>query len=86
MTDMYGVFVGREKHVGRWRRDIEHVDSGLADMDLTDVEPRERTKMEIVGVGGYESFAFDKAVIEEGKHQDMTQNLGIEHKDHRSEQ
>ncbi len=41
MTDMYGVFINvrRGKHVERRRRNIGHVDSGLADMDLTDVGP-----------------------------------------------
>ncbi len=41
--------------------------------------------MDIVGVGGHESLAIDKAGIEEGKHQDLIQDLGIEHKDHGSE-
>ncbi len=70
--------VRRGKHVERWRRDIEHVDSGLADMDLTDVGPRERAKMELVGVGGHESLAMDKAGMEGGKHQDITQGLASE--------
>ena len=42
------------KNVKRWRRDIEHVDSGLADIILTDLGPRERILTESAGVGGHE--------------------------------
>lgn len=69
----------RGKHVERWRRDIAHVDSGLADMDLTDLGPRERALVELAGVGGHESLAMDKAGIDGGRQQDMTDDLGIGH-------
>lgn len=59
--------VRRGKNVERWRREIEHVDSGLADMDLTDLGPRERTRMELAGVGGHESLTIDKPGIGGGK-------------------
>lgn len=76
----------RGKNVERWRRDIEHVDSGLADMDLTELGPKERALMELVGVGGHESLVIDKPGIEAGKHEDMTHDLGIEHIDQGVEQ
>lgn len=77
----------RGKNVERWRRDIiEHVDSGLADMDLTDLCPRERALIELTGVGGHESLTIDKPGIGGGKQQDMTQDFGIEYNDHRVEQ
>ena len=76
----------RGKNVERWRRDIEHVDSGLADMDLTELGPRERTLMELAGVGGHENLTIDKLGIGGGEHQDITDDLGIEHNDHGLEQ
>ncbi|CAD6587782.1 MAG: hypothetical protein ASARMPREDX12_003004 [Alectoria sarmentosa] len=77
----------RGKNVERWRRDIEHVDSGLADMDLTDLAPRERVLMELAGVGGHESLTIDKPEIGAGgKQADTTHDLGIEHNDHGLEQ
>ena len=61
--------VRRGKHVDRWRRDIEHVDSGLADMELT----------ELAGVGGHESLAIDKPGIRgAGSYQDLTRDLASE--------
>ena len=54
----------RGKVVEKWRRDIEHVDSGLADMDSTELGPKERALMELVGVGGHESLAIDKVGTE----------------------
>ena len=54
----------REKNVEKWRRDIEHVDSGLADMDLTELGPQERARMELAGVGGHESLTIDSARTE----------------------
>ena len=61
--------VRRGKHVERWRRDIEHVDSGLADMDLA----------ELAGVGGHESLAIDKPGIQgAGSYQDLTRDLASE--------
>ncbi len=68
----------RGKNVERWRREIEHVDSGLADMDLTDLGPRERALMELAGVGGHENLAIDKPGIRAGKPEDITDDLGIE--------
>lgn len=76
----------RGKNVERWRRDIEHVDSGLADMDLTDMGPKERALMELAGVGGHESLTINKPEIRGEKHQDIKHDLGIEHDDHRVEQ
>lgn len=76
----------RGKNVEKWRRDIEHVDSGLADMDLTDLGPRERALMELAGVGGHENLTIDKPGIVGGKHQDITDDLGIENNDHGLEQ
>ena len=61
----------RGKHVERWRRDIEHVDSGLADMELT----------ELAGVGGHESLAIDKSksgIQGAGSYQDLTCDLASE--------
>ena len=58
----------RGKHVERWRRDIEHVDSGLADMELT----------ELAGVGGHESLAIDNkpgGIHRAGSYQDLTRDL-----------
>ena len=74
------------KDVEKWRRDIEHVDSGLADMDLAGPEPRGRAPMELAGVGGHESLTIDKVGTGGGKHQDTTQDLEIEHDDHGNEQ
>ena len=76
----------RGKNVERWRRDIEHVDSGLADMDLTELGPKERALMELAGVGGHESLMIDKPGIEAGKHEDLTHDLAIEHSDQGVEQ
>ena len=67
----------RGKNVERWRREIEHVDSGLADMDLT-MPPKERALTELVGVGGHENLAIDKPGIGTGKPADITDDLGIE--------
>lgn len=72
----------RGKNVERWRRDIEHVDSGLADMDLTDLAPRDRALMELAGVGGHENLTIDKLGMGAGKQQDLTRDLEIEHNDH----
>lgn len=74
--------VRRGKHVERWRRDIEHVDSGLGDMDLTNSGPTERTLMALAGVGGHENLAMDPSGIRDGKAQDLTHDLEIEHNDH----
>lgn len=71
----------RGKNVEKWRRDIEHVDSGLADMDLTDLGPRERAPMALAGIGGHESLTIDKVGIGDGKHQDMIDDLGLQHND-----
>ena len=61
--------VRRGKHVEKWRRDIEHVDSGLADMEIT----------ELAGVGGHESLAIDKPGIQgAGSYQDLTRDLASE--------
>lgn len=76
----------RGKNVERWRRDIEHVDSGLADMDLTDLGPKERALVELAGVGGHESLTIEKSGMGGGKQQEMTHDLGIEHNDHGVEQ
>ena len=73
--------VRRGKNVERWRRDIEHVDSGLADMDLTDLGPRERTLIELAGVGGHENLTMNKPGLDGGENQDMTDDLGIKHED-----
>ena len=81
--------VRRGKHVERWRRDIEHVDSGLADMDLTELGPRERALMALAGVGGHENLTIYKeppGIEREKEHQDLTQGLGIEQDDHSVEQ
>lgn len=69
----------RGKNVERWRRDIEHVDSGLADMDLTDLGSRERTLIELAGVGGHENLSISKPGVGGGEDQDMTHDLRIEH-------
>lgn len=72
----------RGKNVERWRRDIEHVDSGLADMNLTDLGPKERTLIELAGVGGHENLTISKPGVDGGEDQDMTDDLGITHDDH----
>lgn len=61
--------VRRAGNVDKWRRNIEHVDSGLADMELA-------------GVGGHESLAIDRPEMVGGKYGDMTHDLGIEHNEH----
>ena len=77
------------KTVERWRRgirDFEHVDSGLADMDLTDLGPKERARVELAGVGGHESLAIDNPIMEGGEQQEISEDLEIEHNDDRIEQ
>ena len=71
----------RAKNVDSWRRDIEHVDSGLADMDLMEPEPKSRAPVELAGVGGHESLTIDKMGIRGSKHDDMTDDLGLEYDD-----
>lgn len=79
--------VRRGKNKERWRWEIEHVDSGLADMELEALDSKERHLRDLAGVGGNENLIMDvgQHMIEDGKAHGITNDLGIEHNDGRND-
>ena len=70
--------VGRGKDVEQWRREIEHVDSGLADMD-PDVLNKPESDPLLAGIGGHETLDIDQQFGEGGgsPSQRITDDLNI---------
>lgn len=68
------------KTVEQWRQEIEHVDSGLADMDPNDLDKSESDPL-LAGIGGHENLRIDQQFGGDGgtPPQRITDDLDIEH-------
>ena len=71
----------RGKTVEQWRQEVEHVDSGLADMDPNDLDKSESNHPLLAGIGGHEALEFGQQFGGSGGSppQRITDDLDVEH-------
>ena len=76
----------RGKTVEQWRQEVEHVDSGLADMDPDDLGKSESHHPLLAGIGGHEALEIGQQFGGGGGSppQRITDDLDVEHQDEKN--